>query len=251
MSKKTEKMLKAFIKEHQVDNAQIVIQNARTGHLKTWIAVDADMEKENAGKLITHSCAGSLVKPFLVAMAMEKYNLSLDSVYNGMSYMEGIKRADADVMLHAFSRGFGKEYAERVWRQMSSTAVPVTGPLLEVIFYTSLVNDGAMMTPTTKGDSVEVEKDLAEVLRVNRTESPQLAWLTDATSWYGYAASEEIKEGGADSVKGKQIQFAGVFPADAPRYTICVVADKLSTDATAALLKDIVNPLAEWLLKQK
>ena len=48
---------------------------------------------------------------------------------------------------------------------------------------------------------------------------------------------------------GAQIQFAGVFPADSPRYTICVVADKQSTDVSTSVLQDVVNPLTKWLLK--
>ena len=50
---------------------------------------------------------------------------------------------------------------------------------------------------------------------------------------------------------GKQIQFAGVFPAEDPKYTICVVADKQSLDIEPAVFQDVVNPLSQWLLKKK
>ena len=46
---------------------------------------------------------------------------------------------------------------------------------------------------------------------------------------------------------GKQVQFAGSFPADNPRYTICVVADKHSLDTEPSILQDVVNPLARFL----
>jgi len=260
MSKKSRKMLKAFIEEQQLDNAQVVIQDANTGHLKTWVALDANMEKEYAGKLLVHSCAGSLIKPFCVAVSFERSNLYYDSIYHDMTYKEGIKRLNTEVMFHAFEQGFGEEYAKKRWKQFSNTKVPYTCPVPVAAFYTCLVNNGMVMFPTMHADSVETENDifcpatiheLSEVLRVDKAESPQLAWLTDATSWYGYATTEDIHAEGTDTVIGKQIQFAGVFPADAPRYTICVVANRLSTDADIALLKDIVNPLSEWLLKQK
>ena len=61
--------------------------------------------------------------------------------------------------------------------------------------------------------------------------------------------SEEDKE--HTTAIGKQVAFAGVFPLANPRYTICIVSDKLSKDATPALFQDVVNPLVKWLLKRK
>ena len=51
-----------FIRQHQMNNAQIVILDAASGHLKTWVAMEADMKKENAGKLLAHSCSASLTR---------------------------------------------------------------------------------------------------------------------------------------------------------------------------------------------
>lgn len=111
-------------------------------------------------------------------------------------------------------------------------------------------------------DSVNVEKDvfttttlanLHDVLSINRKESPQLAWLPDNTSWLGYATMENLyAEEDKEQTKpvGRQIQFAGVFPACNPRYTICVVADKNSVDVTPAVFQEIVLPLTKWLLRK-
>lgn len=75
MSKRAKKLLKAFIQHQRMDNVQIVILDAQNGHLKTWISLDADMSKEDAGKLLAHSCAGSLTKPFHTVMALENGGL--------------------------------------------------------------------------------------------------------------------------------------------------------------------------------
>jgi hypothetical protein len=120
-----------------------------------------------------------------------------------------------------------------------------------------------MIIPTMKADSVNVEEDvfsanslanLKEVLKVDRVSSPQLAWLSTDIEWLGYATTEDIfaeddKE--HNKVIGKQIAFAGCFPVEGPRYTICIVGDILSVDATPALFQDVVNPLAKWMLKRK
>ena len=91
-----------------------------------------------------------------------------------------------------------------------------------------------------------------DVLKVDRIVSSHLAWLPTETEWLGYASMENLfadddKEGTMPI--GKQIQFVCVFPAEAPRYTICIVADKLSMDVTPAVFMDVVNPLTKWLLK--
>ena len=80
--------------------------------------------------------------------------------------------------------------------------------------------------------------------------SPQLDWLTDDIDWYGYATTENVY---AEDDKekshpvGRQIQFAGTFPADNPRFTICVVADKSSLDVEPSVFKEVVNPLVRFL----
>ena len=123
--------------------------------------------------------------------------------------------------------------------------------------------NGMMIIPTMKEDSVNVEKDvfsttnitnLIDVLRVDKAEPPQLAWLSDGIDWLGYATTESIYSNEDKEMKnpiGKQIRFAGVFPAEDPKYTICVVADKQSLDIEPAVFQDVVYPLSQWLLKKK
>ena len=263
ITKRAKKLLEAFIQQHQVDNAQIVILDAKTGRLETWIRLDSDMGKEEAGKLIAHSCAGSLAKPFHTIMALENEGVSLDSIYNGISYREGIKRFDNTVMHQAIMNGYCRSVAEGKWRELTDTRNPSTSPFIMAIGYNSLANNGTMMIPTMKEDSVNIEKDvfsptnitnLIGVLRVDKAESPHLAWLSDGIDWLGYATTESIYSNEDKEMKnpiGKQIQFAGLFPAEDPKYTICVVADKQSLDVEPSVFQDVVNPLSQWLLKRK
>ena len=263
MMKRAKKQLESFIQQHQLDNVQIVILDARSGHLKTWIALDANMGKENAGKLLAHSCTGSLTKPFHTIMALENKQMSLDSIYNGISYRKGIKKVDNVVMHQAIMNGYRRSIAERKWRKLTDSRNPSTCPLAVAVGYNSLVHNGKMIIPTMKADSVEVKENvftesclsnLRDVLTVNRDESPQLAWLPTETDWLAYATSANLY---ADDDKemsmalGKQIQFAGVFPIENPKYTICVVADKYSLDVTPSAFKDVVDPMVRWLLKRK
>ena len=213
ITKRAQKLLKGFIKQHQMDNAQIVVLDAVSGLLKTWVRVDSDMEKEEAGMLLVHSCSAMLTVPF------------------------------------------------REGRPLKNKSSKATSPFMMAVGYNSLVHNGTIILPTMRADSVEVEEvfspdtiaNLREVLKVDKVRNPQLSWMPDDTGWWGYTATNDIyAEDDIDENTpiGKQIQFAGVFPVESPRYTICVVADKNSMDITPAVFQEVVNPLAKWLLKR-
>ena len=261
MTKKATKLLGKLMKKKQMDNLQLVVLDAKSGQLKTWIRLDYDKDKDVAGKLLVHSCTGSLTKPFHAVMALENDSLSLDNICGTSTYRHAIKRGDDNVMHQAIMNGYRRSVAERKWRALTDTGTPSTSPFIMAVGYNSIANGGTMIIPTMKADSVDVEENvfsatnlanLRDVLRVDRIESPQLAWLTADTDWYGYATVENIyAEDDKEKVQhvGKQIQFAGLFPADSPRYSICVVADMYSLDVNPSVFQDVVNPLATWLLK--
>ena len=262
ITKRATKLLGNLIKHQQMENAQIVILDAKSGRLKTWVRLDRDTEKDESGKLLVHSCTGSLTKPFHTVMALENDSVSLDSTMDGVSYRQAVKACDNQMMQQAIQNGYRRSVADRKWRELTETGNPSTSPFIMAVGYNSLANDGTMIIPTMKADSVNVEEDvfsanslvnLKEVLKVDRVASPQLAWLSTDAEWLGYATTEDIfaeddKE--HNTVIGKQIAFAGCFPVEGPRYTICIVGDMLSKDATPALFKDVVNPLAKWLFKR-
>ena len=262
ITKRATKLLGNLIKHQQMENAQIVILDAKSGRLKTWVRLDRDTEKDESGKLLVHSCTGSLTKPFHTVMALENDSVSLDSTMDGVSYRQAVKACDNQMMQQAIQNGYRRSVADRKWRELTETGNPSTSPFIMAVGYNSLANGGTMIIPTMKADSVNVEEDvfsansfvsLIELLKVDRVASPQLAWLSTDSEWLGYATTEDIfaeddKE--HNKVIGKQIAFAGCFPVEGPRYTICIVGDILSVDAAPALFQDVVNPLSKWLLKR-
>ena len=262
ITKKATKLLEKLIEQYQMENAQIVILDAKSGRLKAWVRLDRDTQKDEAGKLLVHSCTGSLTKPFHTVMALENDSLSLDGICGAITYRSAIRKVDDDVMRQAIMNGYRRSVAERKWRELTDTGNPSTSPFIMAVGYNCLAHHGTMIIPTLKADSVNVENDvltssnvenLREVLRVDRSESPHLDWLTDDTDWYGYAMTENVyteddKE--KSHPVGKQIQFAGLFPVEEPQYCICIVAEKNSLDASPAELGDVVNPLVKWLLKR-
>lgn len=262
ITKRATKLLGNLIKHQQMENAQIVILDAKSGRLKTWVRLDRDTEKDESGKLLVHSCTGSLTKPFHTVMALENDSVSLDSTMDGVSYRQAVKACDNQMMQQAIQNGYRRSVADRKWRELTETGNPSTSPFIMAVGYNSLANGGTMIIPTMKADSVNVEEDvfsansfvsLIELLKVDRVASPQLAWLSTDSEWLGYATTEDIfaeddKE--HNKVIGKQIAFAGCFPVEGPRYTICIVGDILSVDAAPALFQDVVNPLLKWLLKR-
>lgn len=263
ITKKATKLLENLMKSQQMENAQIVILDAKSGRLKTWVRLDRDLDKDEAGKLLVHSCTGSLTKPFHTVMALENDSVSLDCTKDGMSYRQAVKSCDNQIMLQAIRNGYRRSAVDRVWRELTDTKNPSTSPFILAVGYNSLANNGTMIIPTMKADSVNVEENvfsanslanLKEVLKVDRVASPQLAWLSTDTEWLGYATIEEIfaeddKE--RTTPIGKQIEFAGCFPMEEPQYTICIVGDKFSKDATPALFKEVANSLVKWLLKSR
>ena len=262
ITKKATKLLGKLLKQEQMEDAQMVVLDAKSGRLKAWVRMDRDTEKDESGKLLVHSCSASLIKPFHAVMALENDSLSLDSVCRTMTYRSAIKTVNDEVMRQAIMNGYRRSVAERTWRELTDTENPSTSPFIIAVGYNSLAHQGTMIIPTMKADSVNVEENvftdtnlmnLKDVLRVDRAKLPQLAWLTADTDWYGYATTENVYA--ADDKEklqpvGKQIQFAGLFPVENPRYCICVIANKNSLDASTSDLGDVVNPLAKWLLKR-
>lgn len=262
ITKRATKLLGNLIKHQQMENAQIVILDAKSGRLKTWVRLDRDTEKDESGKLLVHSCTGSLTKPFHTVMALENDSVSLDSTMDGVSYRQAVKACDNQMMQQAIQNGYRRSVADKKWRELTETGNPSTSPFIMAVGYNSLANGGTMIIPTMKADGVNVEEEvfsanslvnLIELLKVDRVASPQLAWLSTDSEWLGYATTEDIfaeddKE--HNKVIGKQIAFAGCFPVEEPRYTICIVGDILSVDAAPALFQDVVNPLFKWLLKR-
>lgn len=262
ITKRATKLLGNLIRQQQMENVQIVILDAKSGRLKTWVRLDRDTEKDESGKLLVHSCTGSLTKPFHTVMALENDSVSLDSTKDGVSYRQAVKACNNQMMQQAIQNGYRRSVADRKWRELTETGNPSTSPFIMAVGYNSLANGGTMIIPTMKADSVNVEEDvfsanslvnLKEVLKVDKVASPQLAWLSTDAEWLGYATTEDIfaeddKE--HNTVIGKQIAFAGCFPIEGPRYTICIVGDMLSVDAAPALFQDVVNPLSKWLLKR-
>lgn len=215
ITKRVKKLLEGFIKRHNMDNAQIVILDAMSGHLKTWVALDADMEKENAGKLLAHSCSASLAIPFREGHPLKNTQLNATSPFMMAAGYNSLAHNGAIIL-----------------PTMLADSVNVE----EGVF------------------SSENIANLHKTLRVDKTQSPQLKWLLGDTEWYGYAATDNIyddEDKERNTSIGKQIQFAGVFPVENPHYTICIVAEKYSLDVTLAAFQDVVNPLVKWLLKKK
>ena len=98
ITKKTTKLLEKLMQQKQMEDALMVVLDAKSGRLKAWVRLDRDTEKDEAGKLLVHSCSGSLTKPFHAVMALEKDSLSLDSVCGTMTYRSAIKTVNDDVM---------------------------------------------------------------------------------------------------------------------------------------------------------
>ena len=263
LKKKATSLLGKLMKQEQMENAQIVVIDVKSGRLKTWVRLDRDTEKDEAGKLLAHSCTASLTKPFHTVIALENDSLSLDNICGNSTYRHGIKRIDDKLMRQTIMNSYRRSVAEGKWRALTDTRNPSTSPFIMAVWYNSLANGGTMIIPTMKADSVNIEKDvfsvtsfanLKQVLKVDRVASPQLAWLSTDTEWLGYATTEHIfadddKE--STLVVGKQVGFAGYFPIEKPRYTICIVGNKLSADATPTIFQNVINPLAAWLLKRK
>ena len=160
MTKKATTLLGNLMKQKQMDNLQLVVLDAKSGHLKTWIRLDQDKEKDEAGKLLVHSCAGSLTKPFHAVMALENDSLSLDSICAAKTYRHAIKSVDDDMMHQVIQNGYRRSVADRKWRELTDTGNPSTSPFILAVGYNSLANGGTMIIPTMKGDSVNVEENV-------------------------------------------------------------------------------------------
>ena len=113
MTKKATKLLGKLMKQEQMEDAQMVVLDAKSGRLKAWVRLDRDTEKDESGKLLVHSCSGSLIKPFHTVMALENDSLSLESVYGTMTYRSAIKTVNDEVMRQAIMNGYRRSVEVR------------------------------------------------------------------------------------------------------------------------------------------
>ena len=188
-----------------------LVMDAKTGHLKTWVALDADMEKKYAGELLVHSCSASLTIPFR----------------NGRPPKNKAMDATSPFVMAA---GYN--------------SLALDGKIL----IPTLKADSVEIDETIPSYLIAT---LKETLKVDRKASPEMGWLVEGINCWGNTATDDIyAEDDVELVTpiGKQIQFVGVFPIEVPCYTICVVANKKSVDITPAAFADVVNPLMKWLL---
>jgi len=134
ITKKATKLLGKLLEQGQMEDAQMVVLDAKSGRLKAWVRMDRDTEKDESGKLLVHSCSASLIKPFHAVMALENDSLSLDSVCRTMTYRSAIKTVNDEVMRQAIMNGYRRSVAELLCLQLEKLPLSAEHALEMVSF---------------------------------------------------------------------------------------------------------------------
>lgn len=267
---------------------QVAVVDARTGHLKAWVALEKSHNTISDSKLQKKAFNSySLLYTIVPTLLADSGGSLADSVdtdcgildigdgyevkdhnwrrggYGMMTMREALIKKSNVAMYKIMAKSMGNEKAAILWRKIANSDHTTNAMQMAAIL--SSVYCGTQVTvPTLKGDSLEV-LPFANTSDLGRQYMKEvLTGMCGSDGQQSQIAPKTVEIAGvyvfnytnANSKKDKrfsEMSFVGVVPAEAPRYAIAVFLDKKveTTIGTSILADYVVNKLVEWLAEHK
>lgn len=285
ITKKCYNLLGKGLKELNGVDGQIAVIDAKSCRLKAWVA----LEKKDNGfaetKLLKKAYSPRSMMLMGVTPILADIGASLeDSVdicggvydaedglkikdhnwstggYGTITIREALVRKSNVAMYKILQVGMGKDEATRLWLKMTRNN-EATNAMEIAAMLASSYKGNSFIIPTLKGDSVDVETDnkikplghlyMHEILLgLNQADGIQANYAPEnieLAGIYGNGSLEE-NEGKVDLA---ETSFAGLFPAEKPRYCVCVFIHRPNEPERSSkdLALSVVNELIAWLMK--
>lgn len=196
--------------------------------------------------------------------------------YGVVSYKDGFKYHSDLAMAHALYSASNVRF-EHIWKNCTNSPRELDAMAIASIYNVVALNGSAIIEPSVNTDSVHVvdmEKENADVVAIQFTHEIMKATLQDGgigSKWttkkvdlsgdysvhrnchptlYDENAADWEKFYSEEGLRTySQVVFAGYFPSDNPRYTICVTMDTKNPIFSGRNISKTVNELSEYLNK--
>lgn len=284
ISEKCQSLLKKGMSALDGTYGQVAVIDANNGRLKAWVALEEKEGKFKNAKLLKKVFSPRSIITVGTAAVLADLDANLeDSVdagggvydtedglkikddnwrtggYGKMTMREALVKKSNVAMYKMIQMGMGNERAHDVWQQMMEH--PDATNAMEIAASTwSIHHEDASVYPTLKGDSVEVAPHNTTTSRERQYIKDVLVGLNRVGGIQAEYAPQGVEIAGVYGNWGKdyyteantltETSFVGFFPAQAPRYSICVFIHRPDepTHSSRDLATSMVNELVAWLI---
>lgn len=279
ISRKCRKILKEAMELLTGSYGQVAVLDARTGHLKAWVALEKDTTGIPDAKLLKKSCSACLFAPVVAAARLAKAGIGLEDnvdisgevcadgdtfvVRNSTpheygsettSYRNALAGKSTVAMFKAITSG-NRVKGERIWEEIISGKKEANAMELAAVM-NCIYHQEELRLPSLKGDSIEIvdmsditplmKEYMRTVLSVtNSGDGSQAGIIPKGINIAGLCGRSSHADG---KVGNTELSYAGCFPAENPRYAIGLFIDIPTEEGVPeANLAEQVNKLIEWL----
>lgn len=279
ISRKCRKILKEAMELLTGSYGQVAVLDARTGHLKAWVALEKDTTGIPDAKLLKKSCSACLFAPVVAAARLAKAGIGLEDnvdisgevcadgdtfvVRNSTpheygsettSYRNALAGKSTVAMFKAITSG-NRVKGERIWEEIISGKKEANAMELAAVM-NCIYHQEELRLPSLKGDSIEIvdmsditplmKEYMRTVLSVtNSGDGSQAGIIPKGINIAGLCGRSSHADG---KVGNTELSYAGCFPAENPRYAIGLFIDiQTKKGVSETNLAEQVNKLIEWL----
>ena len=278
-SRKCRKILKGAMNSLARSYGQVAVLDAKTGHLKAWVALEKDTTGITDAKLLKKSCSARLFAPVVAAARLAKAGIGLEDSVD----ISGEVCADGDTFVirnsnpHEYASGItnyrsalagkstvamfkaitsrNRTQGEEIWGEIISGKKEANAMELAAVM-NCIYHQEELRLPTLKGDSIEtvdmsditplMKEYMRAVLSGTNSGDGSQAGIApkciNIAGLYGRSSHADGKDGNTE------LSYAGCFPAENSRYAIGVFMDIPTEEGVLeANLAEQVNKLIEWL----
>lgn len=273
-------MLAQGIEKGLAKEGQIAVVDAKTGHLKAWVAMKLEDGKAVETALTKRRFSSAALLPMMTVMMAKKEKLEFsDSIdvengvykvndkltirdhnwrsggYGKMSILDVITKHSNVASFKLLEKASSKKRAAYIWRNLIY-AENTTNAMKQAAMFNAFCSVCPIRMPMLVGDSVSVVDMSENDKRGYTLFQSVLTKMNEGDALQAKYAPNGVKISGAYAIapkeknSGREFSFAGAFPAGQPRYAICVFVD-VPQDGEAHSLRDlaniVVNPIVEQL----
>lgn len=285
ISKKCKSLLQKGMKTLDGTYGQIAVIDAQNGSLKAWVALEKKDNGFSDAKLLRNVFSPRSITTIGTAAVLADIDANLeDSIdagngaydtedglkirdhnwrtggYGKMTVRDALVKKSNVAMYKMTQVAMGNERAHDVWQEMMDH--PHSTNAMEIAASTWSINhEDASVYPTLKGDSVEVAPHNTTTPKERQYIKEVLVGLNKADGIQVDYAPRGIELAGVYGNWGKdyytedntltETSFVGFFPAQNPRYSICVFIHRPDEPSHSPkdLATSVVNELVTWLIK--